>query len=40
MQDTQNKTEEQRADNVGERQNAEQETKPACGCCGAKNKKQ
>lgn len=36
MKDTQTKTEEQRADKSGEQQTAEQETKPACGCCGGK----
>lgn len=40
MKDTQNKTEEQKVDSDGEQQNAEQETKTVCGCCGARNRKQ
>lgn len=40
MKDTQTKTEEQRADNAADKRTAERETKPACGCCGGKNKEQ
>jgi hypothetical protein len=38
MENTQTKTEEQKQD--AEERVSGDETKPACGCCGGKNKKQ